>query len=52
MIARTIAPAVLREFLEPAVFETIEESHERIGRFIDYYNFQRTITAHGPLSNG
>ena len=31
-----------REFLEPAVFETIEESRERIGHFIDYYNFQRT----------
>lgn len=31
-----------RECVESAVFKTIEESRERVGHFIDYYNFQRT----------
>ena len=31
-----------RESLEQAVFRTIEEARDRIGHFIDYYNFKRT----------
>ncbi|NNC63175.1 MAG: transposase family protein, partial [Gammaproteobacteria bacterium] len=31
-----------RECAEQAVFRTVEEARERIGHFVDYYNFKRT----------
>ena len=35
---------VWRELVETAVFQDLADARERIGHFIDYYNFQRTHT--------
>ena len=38
-----------RELVETAVFADIADARDRIGHFIDYYNFQRTHTGIGGL---
>ena len=35
---------VWRELVETAVFQDLADARQRIGQFIDYYNFQRTHT--------
>jgi transposase InsO family protein len=38
-----------RELVETAVFQDLADARDRIGHFIDYYNFQRTHTGIGGL---
>lgn len=40
---------VWRELVETAVFQDLADARQRIGHFIDYYNFQRTHTGIGGL---